>query len=115
MPAKAYLALMRRANTGNELPEPPLAPNERRQPQDDGRRTRSVERLSAELEALRVQQQRIDLAAKELEGKVTAARFVEGRAYEVIEPQTAVRATPTPTSPGRSRRPSPSTAASRSG
>ena len=66
MPAKAYLALMRRANTGNELPEPPLAPNERRQPQDDGRRTRSVERLSAELEALRFQQQRIDLAAKEL-------------------------------------------------
>jgi cell wall-associated NlpC family hydrolase len=42
---------------------------------------------------------RADLAAKELEGKVTAARFVEGRAYEVIEPQTAVRATPAPDAP----------------
>jgi hypothetical protein len=66
MPAKAYLALMRKTNTGNELPEPSLAPKERRQLQDDTRRTRSVERLSAELEAVRVQQQRIDLAAKEL-------------------------------------------------
>jgi len=42
---------------------------------------------------------RDDLAAKELEGKVTAARFVEGRAYEVIEPQAAVRATPAPDAP----------------
>src|SRR6516164_2857398 len=42
---------------------------------------------------------RPDLAAKELEGKVTAARFVEGRAYDVIEPQTAVRATPAPDAP----------------
>ena len=42
---------------------------------------------------------RADLAAKELEGKVTAARFVEGRAYEVIEPQAAVRATPAPDAP----------------
>jgi cell wall-associated NlpC family hydrolase len=42
---------------------------------------------------------RADLAAKGLEGKVTAARFVEGRAYEVIEPQTAVRASPTPDAP----------------
>ena len=42
---------------------------------------------------------RADLAAKELEGRVTAARFVEGRAYEVIEPQTAVRATPAPDAP----------------
>src|SRR6516164_1566856 len=42
---------------------------------------------------------RPDLAAKELEGKVTAARFVEGRVFEVIEPQTAVRATPTPDAP----------------
>ena len=42
---------------------------------------------------------RADLAAKELEGKVTAARFVEGHAYEVIEPQTAVRATPAPDAP----------------
>jgi cell wall-associated NlpC family hydrolase len=42
---------------------------------------------------------RADLAAKELEGKVTAARFVEGRDYEVVEPLTAVRATPTPDAP----------------
>ena len=34
-----------------------------------------------------------------MEGKVTAARFVEGRAYEVIEPQAAVRATPAPDAP----------------
>jgi hypothetical protein len=66
MPAKAYLALMRRANTGKELPEPPVAPKEQRQLQGDTRRTRPVERLSVELEAVRVQQQRIDLAAKEL-------------------------------------------------
>ena len=42
---------------------------------------------------------RADLAAKELEGKVTAARFVEGRAFDVVEPQTAVRATPAPDAP----------------
>ena len=42
---------------------------------------------------------RADLAAKELEGKVTAARFVEGPVFEVIEPQTAVRATPAPDVP----------------
>src|SRR5580704_5716839 len=42
---------------------------------------------------------RADLAAKGLEGTVTAARFVEGRAYEVIEPQTALRATPAPDAP----------------
>jgi cell wall-associated NlpC family hydrolase len=42
---------------------------------------------------------RADLAAKELEGKVAAARFVDGRAYEVIDPQTAVRATPAPDAP----------------
>jgi cell wall-associated NlpC family hydrolase len=39
---------------------------------------------------------RADLAAKDLEGKVEAARFVEGRAFEVIDPHTAVRATPAP-------------------
>lgn len=76
MPAKAYLALMGKANRGNELAELPLA-NERRQLQGDTRRTRSVESLSAELQAMRaqantvqeradVQQQSIDLAAKEL-------------------------------------------------
>ena len=42
---------------------------------------------------------RSDLAAKELEGKVAAARFVEGRACEVIEPQTGLRATPAPDAP----------------
>ncbi len=42
---------------------------------------------------------RADLAAKELQGKVTAARFVEGRAYEVIEPQTGLRAAPAPDAP----------------
>jgi cell wall-associated NlpC family hydrolase len=47
----------------------------------------------------RVTPARADLAAKGLEGKVTAARFVEGRAFEVIEPQTAVRATPAPDAP----------------
>jgi hypothetical protein len=76
MPAKAYLALMRRTNSGNELAEPQLA-KERPQLQDDTRRTLSVESLSAELQAMRaqanivqeradVQQQSIDLAAKEL-------------------------------------------------
>jgi cell wall-associated NlpC family hydrolase len=37
---------------------------------------------------------RADLAAKELEGKVAAARYVEGQAYEVIDPQTPLRAEP---------------------
>lgn len=66
MPAKAYLALIRRTNTENGFPMARLAPKERRQLQDDTRRTRSVERLSAELEAVRVQQQSIDFAANEL-------------------------------------------------
>ena len=35
----------------------------------------------------RVTPARADLAAKELEGKVTAARYVEGHAREVVEPQ----------------------------
>jgi cell wall-associated NlpC family hydrolase len=39
---------------------------------------------------------RADLAAKHLEGKVTAARFVEGRVYEVIEPQAPLRREPRP-------------------
>ena len=42
---------------------------------------------------------RADLAAKDLEGKVEAARFVEGRAFEVIDPHTAVRAAPAPDAP----------------
>ena len=32
-----------------------------------------------------------DLAAKELEGKVEALRYVEGRGYEVIDPQAPLR------------------------
>jgi cell wall-associated NlpC family hydrolase len=48
---------------------------------------------------LRLTPARADLAAKELEGKVEAARYVEGRAREVIEPQTAVRAMPVPDAP----------------
>jgi cell wall-associated NlpC family hydrolase len=39
---------------------------------------------------------RADLAAKALEGKVTAARYVEGRVYEVIDPQAPLRGEPTP-------------------
>jgi cell wall-associated NlpC family hydrolase len=39
---------------------------------------------------------RADLAAKHLEGKVQAARYVEGRVYEVIEPQAPLRREPRP-------------------
>ena len=42
---------------------------------------------------------RADLAAKELEGKIAAARYVEGQAYEVIDPQTPLRAEPAPDAP----------------
>jgi cell wall-associated NlpC family hydrolase len=42
---------------------------------------------------------RADLAAKHLEGKVTAARYVEGRVYEVIEPQAPLRREPRPDAP----------------
>jgi cell wall-associated NlpC family hydrolase len=42
---------------------------------------------------------RADLAAKYLEGKVTAARFVEGRAMEVAEPQALLRSEPRPDAP----------------
>jgi cell wall-associated NlpC family hydrolase len=42
---------------------------------------------------------RPDLAAKELEGKVAAARYVDGRIYEVIEPQTPLRNEPEPDAP----------------
>ena len=47
----------------------------------------------------RVTPARPDLAAKGLEGKVKAARYVEGRAYEVIEPQAPLRAAPAPDAP----------------
>ncbi|MGA3308488.1 MAG: NlpC/P60 family protein [Xanthobacteraceae bacterium] len=42
---------------------------------------------------------RADLAAKELEGQVAAARYVEGRVYEVVEPQAPLRLTPAPDAP----------------
>ena len=42
---------------------------------------------------------RPDLAAKALEGKVVAARYVEGRVYEVIEPQAPLRGEPRPDAP----------------
>jgi hypothetical protein len=42
---------------------------------------------------------RPDLAAKHLEGKVEAARFAPGEAYEVIDAQAAVRRQPAPDAP----------------
>jgi cell wall-associated NlpC family hydrolase len=42
---------------------------------------------------------RADLAAKELEGKVPAARYVAGRLCEVIEPQAPLRREATPDAP----------------
>jgi cell wall-associated NlpC family hydrolase len=42
---------------------------------------------------------RADLAAKELEGKVAAARYVDGRTYEVIESQAPLRGEPAPDAP----------------
>jgi hypothetical protein len=42
---------------------------------------------------------RPDLAARHLEGKVTAARFVDGEAREVIEPQVPLRRSPEPDAP----------------
>jgi cell wall-associated NlpC family hydrolase len=42
----------------------------------------------------RVTPARADLAAKHLEGVVAARRFVEGRVYEVIEPQAPLRGEP---------------------
>ena len=47
----------------------------------------------------RVTPARADLAAKHLEGKVKAARFVEGRVCEVIEPQAPLRREPRPDAP----------------
>lgn len=44
----------------------------------------------------RVTPARVDLAAKHLEGKVKAARYVEGRIYDVIEPQAPLRREPRP-------------------
>jgi cell wall-associated NlpC family hydrolase len=39
---------------------------------------------------------RADLAAKHLEGQVTAARYVEGRVYEIVEPLAPLRREPRP-------------------
>lgn len=44
----------------------------------------------------RVTPARPDLAASHLAGKVQAARFAKGRAYEVTEPQAPVRRAPSP-------------------
>ncbi len=48
---------------------------------------------------LRVTPARADLAAKYLQGKVAAARYVDGRVYEVIAPQTPLRQAPRPDAP----------------
>jgi hypothetical protein len=42
---------------------------------------------------------RPDLAARSLEGEVTAARFVDGEVREVVEPQLPVRRAPSPDAP----------------
>ena len=47
----------------------------------------------------RVTPVRADLAAKYLEGKVAAPRFVEGRIMEVVEPQAPLRRAPRPDAP----------------
>ena len=47
----------------------------------------------------RVTPVRADLAAKFLQGKVAAPRYVEGRAYEVIAPQAPLRHEPRPDAP----------------
>jgi cell wall-associated NlpC family hydrolase len=44
----------------------------------------------------RVTAARDDFAAKELEGRVTARRYVEGRVYEIAEPQAPVWVEPRP-------------------
>jgi Bacterial dipeptidyl-peptidase Sh3 domain/NlpC/P60 family len=47
----------------------------------------------------RITPARPDLAAKHLEGKVTAARFVDGEEREVIDAQAPVREAPSPDAP----------------
>jgi cell wall-associated NlpC family hydrolase len=42
---------------------------------------------------------RADIAAKELEGRIAAPRYVEGRVYEVVEPQAPLRLEPAPDAP----------------
>jgi cell wall-associated NlpC family hydrolase len=47
----------------------------------------------------RITPARPDLAAKHLEGKVTAARFVEGEVHAVVDPQAPMRRDPAPDAP----------------
>ncbi len=47
----------------------------------------------------RVTPARDDLAAKYLEGRVPARRYVEGRAMEIVEPLAPVRRAPRPDAP----------------
>ena len=47
----------------------------------------------------RITPARADLAAKELYGKVEAPRYAEGSNYEVVAPQTPLRAEPRPDAP----------------
>jgi dipeptidyl peptidase-like protein/NlpC/P60 family protein len=47
----------------------------------------------------RITPARPDVAAMHLAGKVEAVRFVEGRAYEVVEPQAPLRRAPSPEAP----------------
>jgi cell wall-associated NlpC family hydrolase len=47
----------------------------------------------------RVTPARADLAAQRLKGRVTAARYVDGRLYEVVEPQAPLRLAPRPDAP----------------
>ena len=47
----------------------------------------------------RVTPARADLAAKHLQGKVAAARYIEGRAMEVVAPQAPFRGEPRPDAP----------------
>src|SRR5215470_13828923 len=47
----------------------------------------------------RVTPARTDLAASHLDGKVEAARFVDGQVREIAEPQAALRRSPSPDAP----------------
>src|SRR5262249_55014915 len=47
----------------------------------------------------RVTPARADIAAKHLEGKIKAARFIEGRVMEVMAPQAPLRREPRPDAP----------------
>ncbi len=47
----------------------------------------------------RITPARPDLAAKHLEGKIAAARYAEGRDYEIVDPQAPLRREPRPDAP----------------